>query len=62
MQQAQNIHLLIGSLCTDRYAILGAILIDKEISESTNYVNLSAMLKGRTRDSKMLRIIVESRI
>jgi len=62
MQSAQNIHLLTSSLCPYRYAILGAVLIDKEISESTNFMNLSAMLKGRTRDSKMLRILFESRI
>jgi hypothetical protein len=54
--------LLIGCLCPYRYAILGAVLIDKDISESTNYVNLSAKLKGRTRDKKMIRVLFESRI
>jgi len=42
MLSTQNIQLLSGSLCPYRYAILGAILVDKEISESTDYVNLSA--------------------
>ena len=42
--------------------ILGAVLIDKEIAESTNYVNLSARLRGHSRDARLLRILFESRI
>jgi len=62
MQSSHTITLLIGSLCPYRFAILGAVLIDKEISESSNYMNLSAKMKGSTKDDKMLRILFESRI
>ena len=62
MQSSHTISLLIGSLCPYRFAILGAVLIDKEISESTDYINLSARMKGTNRDQKMLRILFESRI
>lgn len=41
---------------------MGAVLIDKEISESSNYMKLSAKMKGRTIDAKMLRVLFESRI
>jgi len=41
---------------------MGAVLIDKEISESNNYMNLSAKIKGSTIDEKMMRVLFESRI
>ena len=58
----ETIELLIGQLCPYRFAILGAVLIDKEVSESTNYMNLTAGLRGSSRDARQLRILFESRI
>ncbi len=49
-------------MCPYRFAILGSVLIDKEISESRNHMALSAKLKGQSRDQKLLRILFESRI
>ena len=46
MRSSETIDLLVGSLCPYRFAILGAVLIDKEISESTDYMKLSARIKG----------------
>lgn len=51
-----------GQLCPYRFAILGAVLIDKDIAECTNYMLLSAQLKGVSRDARLLRILFESRI
>ena len=62
MRSSVTIKLLIGQLCPIRLAILGAVLIDKEICESTNYINLSARLKGNSLDARLLRIMFESRI
>ena len=62
MKSSNTITLLVGSLCPYRFAILGAVLIDKEISESTNYMNLSAKMKGSNFDEKLLRVLFESRI
>ena len=62
MRSSQTISLLIGTMCPYRFAILGAVLIDKEISEATNYMKLSARIKGQSRDSKLLRVLFESRI
>lgn len=62
MRSSHTITLLIGSLCPYRFAIMGAVLIDKEISESNNYMNLSAKIKGSTIDEKMMRVLFESRI
>lgn len=62
MRSSQTINLLVGTLCPYRFAILGAVLIDKEISESTDFMKLSARIKGQTRDAKLLRILFESRM
>ena len=62
MQSGHTIELLIGQMCPYRFAILGSVLIDKEISESKNHMALSAKLKGQSRDKKLLRILFESRI
>lgn len=62
MRSNQTISLLVGIPCPYRFAILGAVLIDKEITESKDYMKLSARLKGQTRDSKLLRILFESRM
>ena len=62
MRSSQTISLLIGSLCPYRFVILGAVLIDKEISEATDYMKLSARIKGQSRDAKLLRFLFESRM
>ena len=62
MRSSQTISLLVGTMCPYRFAILGAVLIDKEISEAQSYVKLSARIKGQSRDSKLLRVLFESRI
>jgi len=62
MNSGHSIELLIGQMCPYRFAILGAVLIDKEISESRNFMALSARLKGQSRDQRLLRILFESRI
>mmetsp|Transcript_2387 Transcript_2387/g.3032 ORF Transcript_2387/g.3032 Transcript_2387/m.3032 type:complete len:269 (+) Transcript_2387:111-917(+) len=62
MLSLRSIELLVGQLCPYRMTILGAVLIDKEIAESINYVSLSAKLRGQSRDARLLRILFESRI
>lgn len=62
MLSPKSIELLLEKLCPYRFAILGAVLIDKEISESMDYMNLSARMKGHSRDSRALRILFDSRI
>ncbi len=62
MNSSNSITLLIGQFCPYRFAILGAVLVDKEIAESKSYVNLSARLKGPSIDSKLLRLLFESRM
>ena len=50
MHSTESITLMVGQLCPQRFAILGAVLIDKEIAESTNHVKLSVRLKGSSID------------
>lgn len=42
--------------------MLGAVLIEKEVCSSTNYLTLIAKLESRTLDEKLLRALFESRI
>ena len=46
MEQSHTIALLVGQLCPLRFAILGAVLIDKDISESTDHMRLLASIKA----------------
>ena len=47
MFQARSMQLLCGDLCPYRMAILGAILVDKEVCESTNYLKITVDLRGK---------------
>ena len=54
--------MLCGDLCPYRMAILGAVLIDKQVCESTDYVALSVQLRGMTHEARLLRMLFETRI
>lgn len=57
-------HLLMDHCCLEKFICLGALLVDKEIAESDDYVTLSSQLRDeeRPQDMKMLRALFENRI
>ena len=50
--------------CLEKFICLGALLVDREIAESSDYVTLSSQLRDdeRPQDMKMLRALFENRI
>ena len=62
MFQVRSMQLLCGDLCPYRMGILGAVLVDKQVCESTDYVKLSIKLRGFTQEARLLRMLFETRI
>lgn len=62
LYSTQYMTMMSGSSCPYRYAMLGAVLVDKEIASACDYPKLLSRLQKTTYEEKMLWALFESRI